>query len=176
MKRLTGWYHGLPSDSPIPVVMLLAILLVPVLLGAGYLGIRDLALRSADSMTVTVTRIADGPDGRAGSLVYQHAFGRAVTAQVEHQLNDETASGNRQGTSLPVPQSSWWQYHLAFSWMGLTVEVADGDTMQIPDRFGFAALGSSFEAPRLGTYGSILALIAQASGGAIPIPPGFPRY
>lgn len=134
-ERLADWYHGLSRDARI----FLTILVLLGCLGGGYFGVREVALRIADHVTVTVTRESDEPDGRAGSVVYQQTFGRTFTAAAEHLLNDETNAGTI-GTSLPSPNPAR-HYHLSFTFRGLLVETADVSTATFPELWTISALG-----------------------------------
>ncbi|MGH2486864.1 MAG: hypothetical protein ACRDHE_12715, partial [Ktedonobacterales bacterium] len=74
LKRLTGWYRGKRRRTRV----LLFALALCLLFGSAYLGIRGVVMRSADHLAVTVTRTSISPDGPAGSVVYQHTFGRSL--------------------------------------------------------------------------------------------------
>lgn len=96
-KIMRRWYRARSRRTRTT----LAAQLLLILFGGLY-GVREVALRSADHLTVTVSRLTDEPDGRAGSLVYQRTFGRALAADAEHLLNDETNTGYV-GTQFPPP-------------------------------------------------------------------------
>ena len=89
--RMSSWGRKLPRRSR----NCLAVLTLCVVLGGGYYGIREVAQRVADHLTVTVTRVSDEPDGRAGSLVYQATFGRPVAAEAENLLLSDVILNRR---------------------------------------------------------------------------------
>lgn len=166
-KIMRRWYRARSRRTRIT----LAAQLLLILFGGLYGGLREVALRSADHLTVTVSRLTDEPDGRAGSLVYQQTFGRALAADAEHLLNDETNTGYV-GTSLPS-SSPPWRYHLSFTWQGILVETADVSTMTFPEMWTISALGLPDLQERwpkdLSTFNaSIITQLYNDSGGVIP--------
>lgn len=174
--RLTLWYHRRHRSVHILLVALPLILM----LSAGYLGVRAMALRSADHLTVTITRLVDEPGGRAGSIVYRQTFGRTLASEVEHTLNDkvyvysltDSITGHLGGGQPGYP----WRYHLAFTWRGLVVETVDVSAWGGAGRFIRSALGLSDlrvrEPKEPSPYnGSIILQLYQNSDGAIPSPP-----
>lgn len=168
--RLADGYRTLSRQTRI----FLTALLLLICLGGGYYGVREVALRNADQLTVSVTRLGDGPDGRAGSLIYQQVFGRALAAEAEHLLNDETNTGYV-GTSLPSSAPAR-HYHLSFTWQGILVETADVSTMTYPEVWSISALGLpdlQDRSPKVMSYpytydSSIIYQLYVDSGGAIP--------
>lgn len=180
LKRLTDWYQGRRHRTRIR----LAALVLFMVLASAYLGVRAAALRSADHLTVTVTRTSISPDGPAGSIVYQQIFGRSLAAQAEHLLNDETTAhlalpligklvGPREGIQPYGGRN--WHYHLAFTWHGVLVETADVTCDVAPESYTLSALGLPSlwrrepKAPT-GGFGSIVEQLVKDSGGSIPPP------
>lgn len=159
--RVMAWYRGLSRDRRIG----LSALAMLIILGAGYIGIRDVALRTADHVEVTVT----GPDGQ---VIFRQTFGQPFTSKAEHLLNDETHPQSENGTSLPSPSASQ-HYHLAFTWEGILVETADVTTDVWPELWFISALGipdlQTHEPNGNDTYsGSIIRQLYVASSGVIP--------
>ena len=174
MKRIAEWYRGKRRRTR----MLLAALALMVCLGGIYWGLREVAIRSADHLTVTVTRSALSQDGIEGSVIYQQTFGRSLTADAEHILNDETKvvspfDWSVGGGILYGGQN--WHYHLAFTWRGILVETMDVTCDGLPESYTISALGlvapwavqSSSSGPQ---YGSVMELLSDDSGGVIPPP------
>lgn len=170
MAWLTNWYRGKRRRTRI----LLAALALCIIVGGVYWGLREVAIRIADHMTVTITRTSPDAGGPTGSIVYQRTFGRSLAADTEHFLNDDTIISTvftpfqvDGGTLYGGPK---WHYHLAFTWRGLLVETVDVTCDHLPSQYMISALG--LEAPWQvwdGTNAVILQLV-QASGGAIPAP------
>ena len=172
-QRVTGWYHRRRRSVRILLVALPLILL----LSAGYLGVRAMALRSADHLTITVTRMDADTGGPAGSVVFRHTFGHAVASRAEQLLNDDTVAHGLFSTGGTLPFfGSRWHYHLAFTWHGLLVETADYTHDIVPEVYTISALGLPELSTRwaedrnLQAY-SLIALLSDASGVTIPLPP-----
>jgi hypothetical protein len=146
----------------------LAALTLVVLMGGVYLGVREVALHLADHLTITVTRSPYSTDGPTGSVVYQHVFGRDLTAKAENLLNDDTKPYTRPYGTLWGGHE--WHYHLAFTWHGLLLETADVDTVTLPERYTISALGIPTPWPVTSVGDPILITLSQASGGSIPPP------
>lgn len=174
-ERLRNWYRGKRRGTRI----LLALLALVVVLGGGYWGLREVAIRSADHVTVTVTDSPFSTEGVVGAIVYQHTFGREFAADAEHVLNDETK------VVLPFDWSAGggilyggqnWHYHLAFTWHEILVETMDVTCDHMPEDYTISALGvvapweveSSSKGPH---FGSVMDMLSDDSGGgAIPPP------
>lgn len=178
--RMSSWCHNRRRPTRIFLVMLTVV----VCLGTVYWGTREQAIRVADHVTITVTRTGNGigslpnviPDGPAGSIVYQHTFGRALAAEAEHLLNDETVIPSPFDTSLggsTLDGGHERHYHLAFTWHGILVETVDVTCEALPEYYTISALG--LVAPwqvrsNVGgsPYGSVIQQLSKDSGGAIP--------
>lgn len=172
-------------------VWLIGLLLI-VLLGGIYMGLREMALRSADHLQVTVTQTFGGPY----QVVYQHTFGRTMATDAEHMLNDETTlawdpsllpilapfvgtSSFNVGTVL-TGNHPIWKYQLTFFWHGLVVESTSTDDSQLPEYFSISSLGlADLHTHRTVNNGfqvySLVQRLAADSGGAIPTSPGYGR-
>lgn len=179
MKHLSSWYHGARRHTR---ALLVAIALLLLIVGC-YGGIRELALRSADHVTVTVTRSNDSPDGPHGSLVYQHTFGRPLAAEAQYLLNNETSPPSYLSYLTGLGGSALfgglqWDYRLTFTWHGIVIETADMLAMESPERFSISALGLSDLRPHITKNnlagGSIIAQLAKDSGDVIPLSWGPP--
>jgi hypothetical protein len=151
--------------------MFLAALVLMLCLGGSYYGVREVALRIADHLTVTITRSPFSTDGPVGSVVYQRTFGRTLAAEAEHLLNDETEPYTHPYGNLWGGHE--WHYHLAFTWHGMLIETADVDTMDPPEDYAISALGLRDLQDRQPSAAApshvILGQIIQDSGGAIPV-------
>ncbi|MGH2486643.1 MAG: hypothetical protein ACRDHE_11580 [Ktedonobacterales bacterium] len=171
---MTDWYHRRRRS----VRILLVALPLVVLLSAGYLGVRALALRSADHLTITVTRLEADASGPADSVVYRRTFEQALSSRAEQLLNDDTVAHgpfSPLGGTLPF-FGSRWHYHLAFTWHGLLVETADYTHDIVPVQYTISALGLPelstrwAEDSHLQGY-SLIEALSEASGVTIPLPP-----
>jgi hypothetical protein len=179
VKWITAGYHRLSRKTR----LVLTAFVLLVFLGSGYYGAREAAPHSADHLTVTVTRTSISPDGPAGSVIYQHTFGRPLVVEAEHLLNDETTAH----LALPLigklvdPSEGTqpydgrnWHYHLAFTWHGVLVETADVTCDVVPEFYTLSALGLPSlwrrepKAP-VGGFGAIIGQLVKDSGGSIPV-------
>jgi hypothetical protein len=128
-KHVLGWYRGKRLRAR------LALVAVPLLLLASYLGVREVALYSADHLTITVTQPSLGAD----QVVYQHTFGRSLAAEAEHLLNDKTTALWSWPLTIVFHQPSpgsygtgshpTWRYQLTFTWHGMVVEGTERSTI-----------------------------------------------
>lgn len=165
MKRLASWYQGMPRQRRIRLVALL----LTVVVGGSYWGLREVAIRVGDHMRVTVTRINADAGGPAGSLIYTGTFGSALATEAERLLNDAAWVGfNNEGGNLNTPPA--WHYHLAFTWRGMLVETVDVDRFGTPLNYSISALGVVAPWETI-AYQDIIQQLAQDSGGAIPLSP-----
>jgi hypothetical protein len=128
-KHVMSWYRGKRLRARIALVA------VPLLLLASDLGVREVALHSADHLTITVTQPSLGAD----QVVYQHTFGRSLAAEAEHLLNDKTTALWSWPLTMvfhqPSPGSygtgshATWRYQLTFTWHGMVVEGTERSTI-----------------------------------------------
>lgn len=162
--RLSGWYHARRRTAR----LLLAALPLVILVGLGWWGVRNMALRSADHLTVTITPIG------GGGVIWQHTFGQKDAQQAQDLLNNRTiAAGPFSRSYGMVPTGADWHYHLAFTWHGILIETADTRIDIIPEVYAISSLGL----PDLGVHWansfSLLASIAPEHGVSILLPPGY---
>lgn len=172
--RVTGWRQRHHRS----IRILLIALPLAIALSASYLSVRELALRSADHLTITVTRLGDDTSGPAGSVVFHRTFGQALAKRAEQLLNDDTIPHgpfDRPGGMLPYSGAEW-HYHLAFTWHGVLVETADLSRTVLPEQFTISSLGLPdiserwAEDRQLNGY-SLIGTLSDAAGGIIPLPP-----
>jgi hypothetical protein len=137
-----------------------------------------MALRHADHLTITVTRMEADASGPAGSVVFRRTFGQALASRAEQLLNDDTVAHGMffpLGGTLPF-FGSRWRYHLAFTWHSLLVETADYTHDIVPEQYTISALGLPelnrrwAEDRNLQGY-SLIEALSEASGVTIPLPP-----
>lgn len=171
--RISGWYRERRRRTRILLIALPLLILV----GLGWWGARDMALRAADHLTITITRISADDGGPAGSLVWRHTFGQKQATQAQDLLNNYTTAvgpfSPMRGQVL-VPGGNW-RYHLAFTWHGTLIETADVRLDAAPESYAISSLGI----PDLDLHWtdgtSLLATITPDQGISIPLPPGY-RY
>lgn len=171
--RLKYWYGRHSVRTRILLVAL------PLFLLVTYASVRELALRSADHVTITIIQSNVEQDVGHAGVVYRQTFGADIAGAAEYLLNDEA----RPYMDLPtsnVPARLYfgptWRYHFAFYWHGFTVEVADMTYSGGAETYTISALGMPDLRVRRWLdnapvwYAGIRQL-AQQSGGAIPLPP-----
>ena len=175
MKQVTGrlsdWYRERRRGTR---VVLIALPLL-ILIGLGWWGLRDMALRSADHMTVTITRLSADAGGPAGSVVWRYAFGQRQAAQAQDLINNHTAAHglfSRNYGKVPVPGGNW-AYHLAFTWHGVLIETAYVRLDAAPESYALSSLGiPDLDSHWVYNY-SLLASIAPENGVSIPLPSSY---
>ena len=165
-ERLSGWYRAR--------VLLVALPLI-VLIGLGWWGARGVALRSADSLTITIVQ-----DGKG--FVYALSFGSAVAQEAQRILNDSSLAephlsvlgfGATYGGYRAYYGPPWW-YTLDFQWHGLVIESASMTENGSPETYSVSALG--LPDPRTFVFNgakmhSLIDQLAQDSHVAIPQSP-----
>lgn len=181
VKRVTGrwsgirgWYQRRQRRARI----LLVVLPLVVLIGLSWWGVRDIALRSADHMTVTITRLSADDGGPAGGVVWRHTFGQQQAAQAQDLLNNHTVAHgpfSRQYDKVPIP-GGHWSYQMAFTWHGILIETATVRLDAMPESYTLSSLGipdlASHWTTRATNF-SLLASITPENGVSIPLPPGY---
>ena len=179
VKRITGrlpgvrgWYQRRRRRTR----LLLAALPLVILIGLSWWGVRDMALRSADHLTVTITPLSGG-----GGIVWQHTFGQRDATQAQDLLNDHTiAVGpfpfSRSYGKAPAP-GGLWRYQLAFTWHGILIETATVRLDAVPEFYAISSLGIPDLDSHWANNSSLLAAIAPENGVSIPLPPDYnPQY
>lgn len=172
IRQLKDWRHAKRRRTR---VLLIAI---PLVLLVAYLGAREVAARSADQLTVTITQM----NPQHSIVIYHQVFGAAMAKEAAHLLNDEAhAYLELPGTGVPASlyYGPAWHYHLAFSWHGILIETADMTENGKEETFTLTALGMPDVRVRRigpGTWDVIVKRLAQASGGVIPISPYWISY
>lgn len=148
-------------------------ILVPFIL-VTYLGARELALRSADQLTITITQL----DAGSTSVIYRQAFGSGLATYTQSLLNDESVSHPRIAWLMSSESHPYygpaWRYHLAFFWHGLLIETADMTENGGPETYSLSALGIPDLRVRVNDgpqWFSIVTHIAKASSGVVPLSP-----
>ncbi|HKV85223.1 MAG TPA: hypothetical protein VJN88_11755 [Ktedonobacterales bacterium] len=170
MRRLTGWYRNRRRRTR----AVLAALALVICLGGVYYGVREVALRNADHLTITVTPDAQGHQ----APIYRHTFGPSLTAEAEHLLNN-VATPISDFSDLPDNLTGYsgplWHYHLAFTWHGVLIETADMLYDGLFEIYTISALGLPEPHKRTATSSSdrypIITSLILDSGFSIPLPP-----
>lgn len=170
VKRIATWYRA--RKRPVRIVLALAAL---ALVFSAYLGVRGVALHSADSLTITIFQ-----DGKG--LVYAHTFGPAVAQEAQRILNDSSlAEPNLNLLGFGEVRSGYhpyygpaWSYNLDFKWHGLVIESASMTENGSPETYSISALG--LPDPRSFVFNgakmhSLIDQLAQDSHVAIPQSP-----
>ena len=182
VKRITGrlpgvrgWYQRRRRRTR----LLLAALPLVILIGLGWWGLRNMALRSADHMTVTITRLSADDGGPTGGLVWRYTFGRKQASQAQDLINNHTVARgpfSRLGGVVPVP-GGHWAYHLAFTWHGILIETAYVRLDMAPEFYSLSSLGIPDLDAHWAVSSSLLASISPENGVSIPLPPDYnPQY
>lgn len=167
VKRIATWYHA--RKRTIRITLTLVAL---ALVFSAYLGVRSVALRSADSLTITILQ-----DGKG--FIYAHNFGPSLAQEAQRILNDPSLA-EPYFQFLGYGEVHWgfhpyygpaWRYTLTFAWHGLVIESASMVENGSPETYSISALGLPDPRAFLFNGAKLHSLIDQLSqDGHVAIP------